>query len=132
MEGEFLEALFLPWWKGLVYIFAITLSIVTIRVTIKLDLNAWLKRRDEAKRLAERKESVITCRHAWTLYSISPFSQCSFCQAWISTPILLAARQLLTEDEPLILAENPTAVVTLPKGGFVVDNYRGVGVSAGG
>ena len=37
MESEFLETLFLPWWKGLVYIFAITLAIVTIRVTIKLD-----------------------------------------------------------------------------------------------
>ena len=48
MEGEFLETLFLPWWKGLVYIFALTLSIAAIRVTVKFDLNAWLKRRDEA------------------------------------------------------------------------------------
>ena len=125
MESEFLEALFLPWWKGLVYIFALTLSVVAIRVTIKLDLNAWLKRRDVAKRLATMKKLAETCRHAWTLYPSSPFSRCTLCQAWISTSILLVAREIMDEG-PIILAEQQGVVATPQEGHIVVDSYMGM------
>ena len=124
MDGNFLETLFLPWWKGLVYIFALTLSVVAIRVTIRFDLNAWLKRRDSAKRFAAIMKHAKTCRHAWTLYPSSPFSPCAKCQAWISTSILVVARQF-GEVKPIILAERPRVVANPQKGEVFTDSYIG-------
>ena len=120
MENTILEAFFIPWWKGLLYVLAITLSAVVIRVSINFDLNEWLKSRETAKYMNEIKKRAERCRHAWTLYRSSPFSSCANCQAWISTSTLLAAMQY-GDIKPIIFAEQ-YGVVAKHKGGMIVVN----------
>ncbi len=127
MDSSLAETLFVPWWKVILYGLAIAISIVAIRVSIKFDLNEWLNRRREGRLLKERHKIVDQCRHGWTLYPSSPFSTCNGCQAWISTPILLTARQL-GDVKPMILAEYQGAVLRSkggPKGPIVVNDYIG-------
>ena len=57
MENTILEALLISWWKGILIILAIAFSAVVIRVSVNLDLNEWLKRRETAKHMDEIKEA---------------------------------------------------------------------------
>ena len=101
------------------YILVIALSAVAIKVTISLDLNAWLERRREAKMLAHIGKRAKRCRHAWTLHPNNTFSQCAMCLAWIPTAILITARELLGDGKLIILAEYHGEIVP-PKGVIIV------------
>ena len=43
-------------------------GIIAVRVTIKFDLNVWLKDRRMAKNLKNRIKQADQCGHMWTLY----------------------------------------------------------------
>ncbi len=45
METSVVEAIFLPWWKILLYMLGLVLAVVTIRISIKFDMNTWLENR---------------------------------------------------------------------------------------
>ena len=111
MDVALAEALFLPWWKGILYILAIAFSIVAVKVTINFDLNEWQKSRKEAKSNAQLKKLAKKCRHMWTLYPNSPLSRCNKCYAFITTSILLFARAT-GDDKLIILAEYPRGVIS--------------------
>ena len=125
MDSTLVEALLLPWWKVPVYICTITLSVVAVRISIKFDLNAWLKRRRHSQLLSKIGKRSEQCRHGWNLYTNAPYSQCASCQAWIATSVLLAARAI-GDSKLIILAAYPGAI-PVQKGEFiVVQNYVGV------
>lgn len=86
-----METILIPWWKPLIYLAAITLCVITIRISIKFDVNAWMKARQESKELKHRKKVSSKCQHMWTLYTHSQFSICNKCLVLISTPILHTA-----------------------------------------
>ena len=52
-------------------------------------LPAWASSTIETRR---RLHQVSSCRHAWVLYPHSLHSQCSLCDAYISTGLLLQAK----------------------------------------
>ena len=126
MENTILEGIFLPWWKGLLYIIVLTLSIITVRFSIKFDLNEWLKIRRESKLLAQIYKRAGQCSHGWTLYPDSPFSRCVRCQAWIASSILTAALAY-NAVKPIILSTHPGIVVSGQGEMVIVDNYIGAG-----
>ena len=109
MDSTLADALFLPWWKNILYFFAIALSIVAVRFSTNFDLNAWLEQRRHSRLLAEVFKASNQCKHAWTLYPSSQYSQCVSCQAWIATDILIVARTHFS-PKPVIIAERPDVV----------------------
>ena len=93
---------------------------------VKFDVNAWLKSRSEAKHLKEIGKRSEKCRHAWMLYPSASHSQCTLCQAWTSTAVLLSARQFGREDmRPIIMGEMADVTVTHKKPYITVANYMG-------
>ena len=128
MDCSLLDALFVPWWKPVLFIpataLSLALSVVAVRFTISFDLNAWLRKREESRFNAEALKRAEQCMHAWTLYPSSPYSQCASCQAWIPTSILVAARAL-SDIKPIILAEHPGVVVSHEGPMVVVRSYTG-------
>ena len=92
MDSAVLEAILLPWWKLVIYMATVTLGIIAVRISIKFDVNKWLKTRNEAKRIKDREKASRNCKHIWTLYTNSPYSRCDNCLVLISTSILVAAR----------------------------------------
>lgn len=101
METSVLETILIPWWKFPIYIAIATIGMVVIRISIKFDVNAWLKTRKESKELNDRKKASIKCRHIWTLYADSPHSRCNKCLVLISTSTLFTARAYL-DPKPVI------------------------------
>ena len=124
MNGEVTEALLLPWWKIVIYIATIAIAIVSIRVTVKFDWNAWADRREENKQAAARLAAARSCKHGWTLYPSSPYSRCGICMAVIDTALLLTAMESSTQPKPLILAAQH-GVMLKPGKSIVVTNYIG-------
>ena len=109
--------------RAFVYIFAITLlhSNHSRHHQIRFECVVEEPPSFEAKRLAERKESVRTCRdHAWTLYSDqSLLGSALGATAWISKSSTLGtARQLLTEDSPSDTRGKSNGCRHSPKRGF--------------
>ena len=78
------------------------LLLLSKRVAIKFDVNAWIVDRRESKSRNEHRKLVLRCRHAWTLYHSSPYSQCSMCNAFISTSILQFMHQVGDPDIHII------------------------------
>ena len=124
MESTILESLFLPWWKGLLYILALTVSAVTIRLTINFDLNEFLKRRRQIQLTNAMGKLADKCRHAWTLYPDGPYSHCALCQAWIATSFLLAMQEH-ADVKPVIFEIHPGVVVSQKGEYIVVNDYIG-------
>ena len=118
------EELLVPWWKILIYVLFATFSVAAIRFTIKLDLNELLKRRRRAKLLNEIGKRSDRCRHGWILYPHSTYSQCSICQAWINTGVLLMAKSIGDKDL-IIIAERPGINVDLKDEHIIVVDYVG-------
>ena len=130
LDSELIEQLLLPWWKGVVYIlviaFSAVASAVAIKITFTFNLNEWMERKAEERTTREVRKRAMDCAHSWTLYPSSPYSQCVSCQSWISTSILMVAREYGVSPAPRILAEFPGAVVQPRRGMVVVSNYMGV------
>lgn len=124
METSITEALVLPWWKPAVYIVITTLGIIAIRISVKFDVNAWMKDRKEAQRLKARQKASSKCQHIWTLYPSSPYSRCDKCLTLISTSILLSASAYL-ETKPVISGELHGMMVKPGKNELVTFNYDG-------
>ena len=124
METSIVEALLLPWWKILLYIVITTIGIITIRITVKFDINTWLQERKEAKALEDRDKASRKCQHLWTLYTHSPYSRCDKCLVLISTSILNFAREH-SNTKPLISGIANGIVMTPGKNEIVIDNYIG-------
>ena len=108
----------LPWWKILLYILGTALAVITIRISIKFDLNTWLQSRRTDKEIKERVKRSEECPHLWTLYRLSPYSSCNMCLSWIATSTLLAASQLAGykhviagESSNLLVHPEPNAVI---------------------
>ena len=126
MESSLIETLIVPWWKVIVYSLAIAVSILAIRISIKVDLNKWSSDRRDAKLQKEKIKLAKKCMHAWTLYPSNHLSFCSMCHAGISTSILMAAR-LIADVKPIILAAHPWVTITPPRTTVVVSDYIGGG-----
>ena len=124
METLTLEALLLPWWKPIAYLFAIVLVLVTVRIGINFDVNKWMENRQQAKLNKEVAKRSKNCGHAWTLYHTSPFSRCNYCLAWIPTTTLLTALEFF-DRKPLILGQTDSMLVTPMKGEVVVSDFIG-------
>ena len=124
MESSIWEAVFLPWWKGLIYMVSLVLSVIAVKVTITFDLSDWLKERKKAKELSERKRVVSKCAHIWTVYSVSPYSRCDRCMALASTTLLLNAKHF--EHKPVI---SGYAQIFMKPGAneIFTDDYLGAG-----
>ena len=56
MDNSIVGALILPWWKMILYILALALAIVTVRISVKFDVNAWLQSGKIAK---DNKRRVV-------------------------------------------------------------------------
>ena len=80
-----------------VTVLAIVVGIIAVRVTIRFDLNAWLRDRREAKILKSKMKLAKQCDHMWTLYHASPYSRCNLCLAYIATTTLL-----VFQDDPRV------------------------------
>ena len=120
-----MEAIILPWWKLPIYIAIATLGIVAIRISIKFDMNSWLKARTESKTLKERRKVSRRCLHMWTLYDDSPYSRCDKCQILISTSILVAS--CATQDPKPIMSCQVSGMRIRPgKNELVTSNYIGI------
>ena len=105
MEAEVLEQLILPWWKLPLYMLAVVVSGVAIRIAIKFDVNEWLKQRKEGRTKKDMEKAATTCGHLWTYYPHSPFSTCNLCLALIPTSTLAYAIRNL-EPKPLSWARS--------------------------
>ena len=123
METAVLEALFLPWWKIVLYIGALAVAIITIRFTISFNINFWLESRRAAKAIKERRKRARSCRHFWTLYHSSQYSRCNRCAAFIATTTLLAF-----ESDPLVLiaGDNWGDRINPGQRSILVEDPRGV------
>lgn len=119
METSVAESIFLPWWKILVYVTAVVIATVAIRITVKFDLNAFLKDRREDKKLSERKRDIEKCAHIWTLYTNSPYSRCDRCLCLISTSILLSLRQ---SSAPPVISATSNIFMTPGKDEFYIQS----------
>ena len=124
METSIAEAVLLPWWKPVVYIVVATLGIIAIRISVKFDVNAWLKDRKEAKELKDREKASRKCQHIWTLYPNNPYSRCDNCLILISTSILLFARAY-SETKPVISGELHGIMMKPGRNEMVTSNYVG-------
>ena len=125
MESSITEILLVPWWKMVVYILVLAFSIVAVRVTFQLDLNAYLITRRKNKLKNEQLKRSRQCRHAWTLFPDSHFSSCANCHGWITTAILQAARNI-ADVRPIILAERPGVTIEHQGELVIVDDYIGM------
>ena len=124
MENSVVEALILPWWKIPVYIVTVTLGIITIRISVKFDMNTWLEARRESKELRGREKASRKCPHIWTLYPTSPYSRCDNCLILISTSILALARSSLG-PKPAISGQLPGIFMKPGKNEMVTSDYMG-------
>ena len=84
METLTLEALLLPWWKPIAYLFSLALLFLTVRIGVKFDVNKWMDSREVARQRKEGLKHATNCAHAWTLYHRSHFSSCNNCLALIA------------------------------------------------
>lgn len=125
MDNSLVEALDESWWKIIAIIATTAFATIAVKITFKFDFNEWLKQRREAKQEQKRIRIVEKCRHGWTLYHSSPHSQCTNCLAFISTSILLTARELGTKPAPIILGESYSIAVKPSKGDIFVNSYIG-------
>lgn len=124
METSVLETILIPWWKFPIYIATATIGIIAIRISIKFDVNAWLKMRKESKELNDRKKASIKCRHIWTLYTDSPYSRCDKCLVLISTSILFTARAY--HDPKLVISAQIMGMMIKPgQNELQTSNYIG-------
>ena len=124
MDSSTLEALILPWWKLPIYLLAITLSIVTIRVSIRFDINSWLQERRKLRERKQRLKFVEQCQHLWTLYTASPHSRCNRCNALIATTTVQAELEL-SHDKPLIAGVSNNLIANSNEGDILVSNSIG-------
>ena len=124
MEFGIVEELLKPWWKIVVYIVASALAIVSIRLSLTLDLNALLKERRVIRAARETEKRVAECGHVWTLYPNSPYSQCNLCTAFIFTSTLVYAVEHLA-NKPLIVGVDPGTVIRVGEGSIVATDYIG-------
>ena len=124
MDSEVAEALLLPWWKIVIYVIIVAIAVVSIRITVKFDWNAWAERREKNKQSAALVAAAKSCKHGWTLYPSSPYSRCGICMAVIDTALLMTAMNASTQPKPLILATQHGVVLT-PGKSIVVTNYIG-------
>ena len=124
MDNSIVGALILPWWKMILYILALALAIVTVRISVKFDVNAWLQSGKIAKDNKRRVVDADNCPHLWTVYHSSPYSRCNLCQAWIATSTLLLAR-VYFEPKPIIAGESYSLLVSPQPNEVVVGDYIG-------
>ena len=125
MESSIAEAVLLPWWKIAIYIASLVLAVITIKVTITLDLNDWLKERKEASQAKRREKAAKKCKHFWTLYTHSHFSRCNNCLVLIATSTLQVARSL-SNHKPLIAGVVQQMVIEPGVNELVTNDYIGV------
>ena len=126
MDTSTVETILSAWWQICAIILALAIAIITIRITVKFDINAWMKARREAKAQKERRKKAENCLHAWTLYTHNPVSRCGKCMVLIDTAILLSAKTYLN-PKPVILAEAPFMTMTTAAGELVTSDYIGHG-----
>ena len=124
METSIMETILIPWWKPLIYLAAITLCVITIRISIKFDLNTWLKARKKSKELKHREKIIRNCQHIWTLYTHSPYSICERCRVLISTSILLIAMESL-DPKLVILGYVPMMAIKPRQNRLITSDYIG-------
>ena len=124
MESDLVREVFSPWWKILIYMFLGAISIVSARLIFTFNLNQWLEGRRKDKQTRDLLKAAERCKHAWTLYSRSPYSVCSKCHVLISTSILLLARRANVPDL-VIIFEDWTQGLTSPGGLPITHNYVG-------
>ena len=124
METSVLEIILIPWWKFPIYIATATIGIIAIRISIKFDVNAWLKVRKESKELNDREKASIKCLHIWTLYTDSPHSRCDKCLVLISTSILFFARAYL-DPKPVISGQIIGMMIKPGQNELQTSNYIG-------
>ena len=124
METSIAEAVLLPWWKPVVYIVVATLGIITIRISIKFDVNTWMQSRNEKQSAKRRLKRSKQCPHLWTLYHSSPYSKCDNCQSLISTSILLTALEF-PDSKPIISCEAYGYVVKPGTNQVITGDYVG-------
>ena len=83
-----IEVAFVPWWKGIAWLLAIAVTVVSVRIGFTFDLNVWLtarQARTNAKRLAKNAQQ---CKHVWIRYPYSPFAICGKCRSGIECLVL--------------------------------------------
>ena len=124
MENSLIESLILPWWKIPVYILTVALGTIAIRVSVKFDINAWLKTRKESKELRDRGKASERCPHIWTLYPHSPYSRCDRCLVLISTSLLTAARAH-GNPRPVISGQMVELLMKPGENDIITVNYMG-------
>ena len=122
---EFLDTLLQPWYRLPIYAAVLVLGAMSIRIAFKVDVNSLLK--DFQGWLGNRriKRQAKLCRHAWTLYSSSPYSRCNSCLILIQTSTLLAAEEY-ADVKPMILGIQEGMVITAKGGSVVTNNYVGM------
>ncbi|MCY4530657.1 MAG: hypothetical protein OXD46_16720 [Chloroflexi bacterium] len=113
------------WWKIILIIATLAFATIAVKITFKFDINKYLKRGRKAKKEKERRNFVEDCRHGWTLYHASPYSQCNLCMAFIATAVLLNIRKLDIRPPAMILAESHTIIPKPAKGAIFVASYMG-------
>ena len=106
------------------YLFSLVLMFLTVRIAINFDVNAWMESRRKSKGIKAKQKRSMNCSHAWTLYHLSPFSQCNYCLAWIATSTLLATLQL-SDCKPIIFGESHRIFATPSDGDIVVTDFVG-------
>ena len=124
MESSIVEAIFLPWWRILVYFVGLVFAGITVRLSLKLDLNAAIESWQAYKRTKERLKDCKRCAHRWTLNRSSPYSRCNNCLALIATTTLLTARQL-ADIKPVILGEAIAILETPQANDIITSDYIG-------
>ena len=92
-------------------------------------LPAWASSTIETRR---RLHQVSSSCHAWVLYPHSLHSQCSLCDAYISTGLLLQAKTLLEssseampEQRPNIIAQALSVRLNRPAGSVMTSDWVG-------
>ena len=123
METSIIEEIFLPWWRGVVYLLAIALTVVGIRLIITFDLNRWLEQRRADKDFKESVKESLNCRHVWTYYPSSLYSSCTNCPAFIDTSILAVG--LAAKDANLLIAGTRLGQLTVSGRQVFVTSYVG-------
>ena len=125
MEPSIVEAIFLPWWRSLVYLFALVIGTIAIRITVNFDLNTYLQERKEEKYDQARLKAIEECGHVWTLYWNSPYSRCDRCLCLISTSVLnLMLSESVSGPRPFISGHS-SLLMTPGAKEVVVGNYVG-------
>ena len=124
METLTLEALLLPWWKPIAYLFSLALLFLTVRIGVKFDVNKWMDSREVARQRKEGLKHATNCAHAWTLYHRSHFSSCNNCLALIATSTLLTYRNW-SGPRPRIFGESYGFMIDALEGAIVVSDFIG-------